>query len=93
MSEAAKHMPGEWIVDYAGNDQIIIIDTTSLSRHIAYMPFDSMPEEEIEANANLIVSANDLLEALEDLVKCVHEDGTVWARRIIAKARGQYHEC
>jgi len=50
---------------------------------------DETPENERQANANLIASAPDLLSALERLVHPMADDDDLdYAREVIAKARG-----
>lgn len=84
-----KHTPLPWEQGNAGNGQITVHDMTYLNRHIAYMPMDSMPEGEQEANAAFIVRAcnshydlirqrDELLEALNSCLLYFQEqkDGT-----------------
>lgn len=58
-----KHTEGKWLSHKDDETcKITIYDSTYLSRHIAYMPMDSMPKQEQEANAALICRAPELEE-------------------------------
>ena len=89
----SKHTPGPWIVD---TDYIIQAGGTSNENTIAIVG----DQEEWKANAHLIASAPDLLEALENECRlCRHGNGNSFnpdcpngkmclIHRVINKAKG-----
>lgn len=60
--------------------------------HVAYLATSGLPEDEIEANCNLIAAAPALLAALQDLLHvhgCSHDCAVCdEARAAIARAKG-----
>lgn len=103
----SKHTPGPWIVvkiapDLSSGDQLIHIRSTKTLREITSLMADSL---EIEANANLMASAPELLEALilaKNALVAIYPEGSVhddsWCaskrilpilRAAIAKAEGK----
>lgn len=100
MNEKAKHTPGPWTVFkpasqdvcYEGGECPATIRGAGI--HVATMPGErSCFSQTAEANARLISSAPELLEALEFLVRLLEQEGASEfvlgdARAAIAKARG-----
>uniref|UniRef100_A0A6M3LRI8 Uncharacterized protein n=1 Tax=viral metagenome TaxID=1070528 RepID=A0A6M3LRI8_9ZZZZ len=58
----AKHTPGKWEVEVIGVHQFIVKN----NKTIAKTPWDISNQEENEANARLIASAPELLEACKE---------------------------
>jgi hypothetical protein len=92
---AAKHTPGPWVVD--GKQAWVTQGTRDLPIAALLWPTSLRSEDETMANARLIAAAPELLEALIDLRRQVHEacarDGegdfeTGRAAASIAKATG-----
>lgn len=99
----SKHTPGPWRAEMNGFSRMAVVDKNN--NYLTFKAGSSrMPEFELEANANLIAAAPDLLASLEELF----EIGTVFlsaiegndhltdfeewadqARKAIAKARGE----
>lgn len=67
-SVTGKLTTGKWNRATDG-ERIIIYDDTGLSRHIAYVPLDSMQEGEQQANAILMQHAPDLLAACQRIAR------------------------
>ncbi len=98
-----KHTPGPWtvyptteLVDNRGTEGVTGYNIESESGEIVGMEGIEFWKENAEANANLIASAPDLLEALETALHDSGCDGDLcahwWhekARRAIAKAKGE----
>lgn len=96
----AEHSPAPWTLDEVGPDALpVVIDARG--QDVAWLregaePFTwSRPREVIEANANLIIAAPDLLAALEsvnnwldDLTLAQPAVSRQGMREAIAKARG-----
>ncbi len=99
----AKHTPGPWDLDDYNNANFIIRDksgeyvtTVTKSRY-----HDNRKDERAEANAHLIASSPDLLDALKSLLSlCESECDGIWtgegaweeaktARDLIAKIEGE----
>lgn len=91
----SKHTPGPWSHQYSNSDSSGGGQWYEVSAP-TWFPYNAsaQDEETAEANARLMASAPDLLEALEAFVDgVVPEDpnNTLWveARAAIAKAKGQ----
>ena len=81
-----KHTPGPWTVDR------IECDCGRGSGHRIVTESDDLGSSENRANARLIASAPELLEALEHVVEMAPNHNHDWvmkARHAIAKATGQ----
>ena len=80
-----SHTPGPWRttgLNVRAGDALICYATN-------HWADDETPENERQANANLIASAPELLAALERLVHPMADDEDLdYARAIIAKAKG-----
>ena len=95
----AKHTPGPWILGDENNQhaEILIGDlVANIDRQDRYGLHMACSREEMLANARLIISAPDLLEALESCLDVFINQG--WdddliaakkARAAIAKAKGE----
>jgi len=92
------HTPGPWGRNIPPASKYNTI-YAGRNTHVAHLHRDGLTPEEIEANANLIAAAPELLAALEALLEHESEDldvpvsemiGGVWgiARNAINKARG-----
>ena len=97
-----KYTKGKWSIydDWPNPQNAIIImgwdEEAEESFDIANVLQDGIPDEEMEANCNLIAAAPDMLEALEEVVlflepragsfgmHAVHK-----AKAVIAKAKGE----
>lgn len=100
----SKHTEGPWYVGEPNNSDTAIHGIwTSDDWVIADTVNDTcLPEEEQTANAVLMATAPELLEALEGLAQCVFdglvagaprfEDAMLEAQRVIAKAKGEGDE-
>ena len=68
MNKTAQHTPGPWTLDTSEPDgEIIVMDEQDVSiATCRKQPLD--PSEWVEANAQLIAAAPDLLGALQDMV-------------------------
>jgi hypothetical protein len=97
MTQTAQHTPAPWTLDTPEPDgEIIVMDEQGVSIATCWkQPLD--PSEWVEANAQLIAAAPELLDALESTLHCVeyyheHEGASetlTECRRAIAKARGE----
>jgi hypothetical protein len=80
------HTPGPWRttgLNVRAGDALICYATN-------HWADDETPENERQANANLIAAAPELLSALERLAHPMADDDDLdYAREIIAKAKGQ----
>lgn len=96
-----KHTPGRWWVSGEDNDEVhcsIFVQDMDCNMHIALVKppcvGDTIPAEQLKANAHLIAAAPELLEALTRLVGYIgygSENPTEKldaARAAIAKAIG-----
>lgn len=61
----AKHTPGKWNTSKLVNDIGIYADGSNRDLALVYKYSRSIPEEEAQANANLMAAAPELLEALQ----------------------------
>ena len=69
-----KHTPGPWLVIERSDDWMTITDNPSMSvGFVDVWDFD-YNEKRLEANANLIAAAPELLKHLEWAVSCLHFD-------------------
>jgi hypothetical protein len=105
-----KHTPGPWIVDYQGTkghikavngkkDSRGFDQTPTVAKYDCFSEFRpmgdvSISEEEEKANARLIASAPELLEALKTALNLIHTDDSIHAeitmiQQAIAKAEGR----
>lgn len=91
----SKHTKGPWLLDAVENGYRGISSEKGQWYSFAKVAIESCkaPDEEGIANANLIVAAPELLEALEQLVDQAERHGAVgiWydeARAAISKAKG-----
>ena len=97
-----KHTPGPWVVGMSSDNGIHCIDAIDPKDGKRFevcevwgIDHDKTECEISKANARLISSAPDLLEALEDLMEAVKDHyaagGYEWkqARAAIAKAKGE----
>jgi len=92
----SKHTPGPWRAEMNGFCRMAVIDKKY--RYLTYKAgSDRMSDEELEANANLIAAAPDLLEALKRMFSTI-EDSHIpgapgspieMARAAIDKATGE----
>lgn len=91
------HTPGPWNRNIKPASKYTVI-FAGRNTHVARVIPDGLPEEEVEANCNLIVAAPELLEALERaetaLAFFVNDEGEsdvealAQAQAAIAKAKG-----
>ena len=89
----STHTPGPWTIEkYTGHPHIEIWTNNNRPQRIAYMQ-DHLPE--VEADAQLIAAAPELLEALYKIDANAAESAE-WIRRVtraaIAKAEGREGE-
>lgn len=80
-----NHTPGPWRttgLNVRAGDALICYATN-------HWADDETPENERQANADLIASAPELLAALERLAHPMADDDLDYAREVIAKAKGQ----
>lgn len=83
----SKHTPAPWYLKpdpHADNkwDMVVVSDHR-------YIQCEGRTAEEAQANARLIASAPELLEALEQILKCHDSQSEQWAEEAIAKAKGE----
>lgn len=86
------HTPAPWHVQPIESDFCIVYSDGEIRSHVARLNWTTLAEEhgDIEANARLIVSAPDLLLALERLTHPMADDEDLsFARDCIANARGK----
>lgn len=101
MTKEQQHTPGRWEVEEESDhpDAILVVDEQGVTIATCWrQPYD--PEEWVDANANLIAAAPELLQALEDVERHHIEQNRLKARdkghsktlsivrHAIAKARG-----
>ena len=93
MTTQATHTSGPWAVDYEGPAHLSIEDEAG--RVLALCNLQNEDGDEDEANAHLIASAPELLEALRVIAADGERDGWIpsyhWgeAQKAIAKAEGR----
>lgn len=81
-----KHTPGPWLSRGKSDSVHESSDTHPYGCQIFRFADDQGPSDD---DLNLILSAPDLLEALECLIKSDHDDVIEMARAAIARARGE----
>jgi len=84
-----KHTKGKWFANISGRQPLIYAEETGQSIAVCY---DHGGEEEVKANAHLIASAPELLEALKDALIYMKErnpTGYREALNIINEAEGR----
>lgn len=89
----SKHTPGPWLLQettvYALNEERIPVNRFTAIIDSGWRNAESrISRGEMEANARLIASAPDLLEALECLLEMGHTKAGDLARAAIVKATG-----
>lgn len=91
-----KHTPGPWEYGKLNNYEYFDVEHkgTRICSLFTHMDGDTEEQEEAEANAQLIASAPDMLEALQKCVKAMENSNcdsliTDQAKAIIKKATGQ----
>lgn len=92
--ESPSHTPGFWSRNIPPASKYTTI-FAGRNTHVAYLATESLSEEEIEANANLIASAPELLYRLQQVTTMLAmTDSIYWAdyiaanRAVIAQASG-----
>ncbi|HIE1839356.1 hypothetical protein PCP30_00240 [Pseudomonas aeruginosa] len=80
-----KHTPGPW---YRDGTTVYALNPQNFNRFSAQIHGAHTPKSELEAVAQLMQAAPELLEALVALVECEHTTLELWeaARAAIAKA-------
>lgn len=82
MSTNSRHTPGPWTVDEPHQ-----IWSEKAREYVAITQvedFETLPRDQVEANARLIAAAPELLDALEECLSC---EFAVTDKQAIAKAR------
>jgi hypothetical protein len=92
-----KHTPGPWIYDPNDRQDLLVKKGSIIVCEV--MDNRAFTLQQCQANALLIATSPELLEALNELLECDYTSGThlytaqVKAREIIAKATGQPITC
>jgi hypothetical protein len=80
MTNTTKHTQGGWSRNIAPARKYSTI-YAGRNTHVAHLAKSGMTDEELEANANLIAAAPDLLEALQSIVKDVQRGRIDWTTK------------
>ena len=91
----SKHTPGPWQISKSNNEKLSTVEIGTEDRYITLLSWTKDIAEEQKANARLIASAPELLEAAEKVIQngmaCSHDEvkARVELRQVIEKAKGE----